>query len=219
MNKNLLTTAVATALLGMATTSQAADLGVGVKAGLLGLGAELTVGLTDTLNARVGHNAYTFKTTGTESDIKYDIDMKWQSTGLMLDWHPRGGGFRVTAGYMLNGNKLEMGAQESASYDIGDTTYEGDISLNSRVSFNDAPYIGIGWGNAAKRQGFGFTFDAGAMYQSSPKVRLRGTCDATVSSLCDGFADDLKREERNLESDLDSFKWYPQVAFGVSYSF
>ena len=215
MNKNLLTTAVATALLGMATTSQAADLGVGVKAGLLGLGAELTVGLTDTLNARVGHNAYTFKTTGTESDIKYDIDMKWQSTGLMLDWHPRGGGFRVTAGYMLNGNKLNMRSQVSEDLEIGDDTYTLEGDLRGRVSFRDAPYIGIGWGNAAQRQGFGFTFDAGAMYQNSPRVRLSGTTTADQEAL----DRDLRKEERNLESDLDGFKWYPQVAFGVSYSF
>ena len=212
--KKLMSLMFAGAMMAGMNTAQA-DVGVGVKGGMLGLGAELTVGMTDTLNGRLGYNTYTFNTSATESDIKYDIDMKWQTTALLLDWHPGGGGFRLTAGYMLNGNKLQMKAKESGSYKIGDTTYTADISLQSDVSFNNAPYIGLGWGNAAKRKGFGFIFEAGAMYQGAPKVSIEATC----SGACAGFDEDIAKEESNLEGDLDGFKWYPQVAFGVSYSF
>lgn len=209
--KKLMTVMLAGALMAGVNTAQA-DVGVGVKGGMLGLGAELTVGMTDTLNGRLGYNTYKFKRTATESDIKYDIDMKWQTTALLLDWHPGGGGFRLTAGYMINGNKLDMQAQSVTGLDIGDGNY--DVDLASEVKFNNAPYIGVGWGNAAKRKGFGFTFEAGAMYQGAPEVSL--SCSGAA---CAGAEDDLAKEEKNLEDDLDGFKWYPQVAFGVSYSF
>lgn len=210
--KKLMTVMLAGALMAGVNTAQA-DVGVGVKGGMLGLGAELTVGMTDTLNGRLGYNTYTFNTSATESDIKYDIDMKWQTTALLLDWHPGGGGFRLTAGYMINGNKLDMQAQSVTGLDIGDGNY--DVELASEVKFNNAPYIGVGWGNAAKRKGFGFIFEAGAMYQGAPKVDIKATC----SGSCSGFDENVAKEETNLQGDMDDYKWYPQVAFGVSYSF
>lgn len=215
MKYTLLAGSMAVGLLGLTATAQAADLGVGVKAGLLGLGAEVTVGMSETFNGRLGFNSYTYKTSGTESDIRYDIDMKWQSTALLLDWHPGGGNFRLTAGYMLNGNRLDMTSKAGqATYNIGGVDYTGDITLNGRVTFRDAPYVGLGWGNAAKGKGFGFSVEAGAMYQNSPKVRLR--CSGTD---CAPLLGSLAEEERSLEADLDSYKWYPQIAVGVSYSF
>ena len=205
--------------MGAVSQSHAADIGVGVKGGMLGLGAELTVGLTDTLNGRLGYNTYTFKASRTESDIAYDVDMKWQTTAFLLDWHPNGGTFRVTAGYMLNGNKLEMTAKAASDYTINDQTYTAAQigSLTSKVDFEDAPYIGIGWGNAAKRKGFGFSFELGAMYQQSPKVSL--SCTGAACSSDDTLVSNLRAEEQSLKSDLSAFEWYPQVAFGVSYAF
>ena len=214
MNKKLMVVAGAAGLL-LGGAVHAADIGVGVKAGTLGLGAEMTVGITDTLNGRLGFNSYKYKTSGTEGDVRYDIDLNLQTTALLLDWHPTGGGFRVTAGYMINGNKLDMRSQASDSLTIGGTTYTADIDLRGRVNFKDAPYVGIGWGNAAKRTGFGFNAELGAMYQGSPKLRLTGSCTGT----CDGFDDALERERIKAQDDLSSYKWYPQIAIGVSYTF
>lgn len=194
-------------------------LGLGVKAGTLGFGAEITKSFTETLNGRVGFNSYKFTTSGKEGDVDYDIDMKWQSTALLLDWHPGGGSFRLTAGYMLNGNKLEMKAKPAVSYTVGDTTYSAsDIAdLSGTVDFSDGPYIGLGWGNSA-RKGFGFSFELGAVYQDAPNVKLVGNCTAG-SPVCDDFYTELAKEQQKAKDSLDSFKWYPQIAIGISYGF
>lgn len=193
-------------------------LGLGVKAGTLGLGAEITKSFTETLNGRVGFNSYKFTTSGKKGDVDYAIDMKWQSTALLLDWHPGGGTFRLTAGYMLNGNKLEMRAKPAMSYTIGGTTYFATqvADITGTVDFSDGPYIGLGWGNAG-RKGFGFSFELGAIYQDAPKVKLSGTC--TAAGFCNTFYTDLAKEQQKAKDSLDSYKWYPQIALGLSYGF
>jgi len=214
MKKKLLVITGAAGLL-LSSAVHATDIGVGAKVGTLGLGAEMTVGITDTLNGRLGLNSYKYETSGTEGDVRYDIDLKLQTTALLMDWHPSGGGFRVTAGYMFNSNKLDLNSKAADSYTIGNKTYTADIDLRGRVSFKNAPYVGIGWGNAAKGSGFGFNAELGVIYQGSPKVRLSGTCNGN----CDGFEDELRVEERKAQDDLKNYKWYPQVAIGVSYTF
>jgi len=205
------------ALLSAGAAQADAGLGLGVKAGTLGLGAEITKSFTETLNGRVGFNSYKFTTSGKEGDVDYDIDMKWQSTALLLDWHPGGGSFRLTAGYMLNGNKLEMTAKPTSQYTIGDNTYNlGDVgTLTGTVDMDNGPYVGLGWGNASKK-GFGFSFELGAIYQGSPKVKLNATGTLATDPT---FQADMAKEEKKAQDSLDSFKWYPQIALGLSYGF
>ncbi len=71
--------------------------------------------------------------------------------GAYVDWHPFAGSFRVSAGFALNLNELRIKNISTANVKIGDTTYpainKGD--LRGKANFNTAPYICIGWGNAA----------------------------------------------------------------------
>jgi hypothetical protein len=205
---------MAAAMLGAGAAQADAGLGIGVKAGLLGLGAEVTKSLTDTLNARLGVNSYKFNTSATESGTDFDIDLKWQSSALLLDWHPGGGTFRLTAGYLFNGNKLAMSVKPGSTYDIdGNTgTLGAGEYVNGDVSFDNGPYVGLGWGNAAKGTGFGMSVEIGAAYQGSPKVTLATNVVGVTQT-------DIDREQASLENSLDSYKWYPQVAIGVSYAF
>lgn len=209
------------ALLSAGAAQADAGLGLGVKAGTLGLGAEITKSFTETINGRVGFNSYKFTTSGKEGDVDYDIDMKWQSTALLLDWHPGGGSFRLTAGYMLNGNKLDMKAKPTGTYDIGGTPYDASeiASLTGSVTFSNGPYVGLGWGNAGKA-GFGFSVELGAVYQGAPDVTLSSQCSASALVCNDStLAEDLAREQQKAKDSLDSFKWYPQIAIGISYGF
>lgn len=218
MKKSVIAGAMSVALLGSGVVQAEAGFGLGVKMGTLGMGAEFTKSITESFNARVGFNTYDFSDSGTEGDINYDIDLEWQSTALLLDWYPGSGSFRLTAGYIINGNELKMRAKPTGTYNIGGTSYASDIvSLTGNVTFSNGPYIGLGWGNAA-RAGFGFSFELGAVYQGSPELDLSGTCTAG-SPTCDDFNADVAREEQQAQADLDEFKWYPQVAVGISYGF
>lgn len=221
MNKVVVGCVVGLGLLGMTAAAQAdgSGLGVGVKAGTLGLGAEITKSFTPSINGRLGFNNYTFSTSGTESDIKYDIDLKWQSTALLLDWHPFEGSFRLTAGYIANGNKIDMDAKPAAEYKVGDVSYDATdlANLNGTVKFDSGPYVGFGWGNAGDGKGLGFSLEVGAVYQGSPNVSLRGSCTDVVA--CADFDNQLAQEEKNAEDSMSEYKWYPQVALGISYAF
>lgn len=217
MNKVVVGGIFGLTLLGVsaAAVAEGSGLGVGVKAGTLGLGAEITKSFTSSINGRLGLNSYTFTTSGSESGIDYDTDLKWQSTAALLDWHVFEGSFRLTAGYVFNANKLEMtNTTGGPTVEIGGNTYgitPGD--LNGSVEFANGPYVGFGWGNAGDGKGLGFSLEIGALYQGSPDVSLTAAASTGIT------AADLREEERQLEDSLKDFKWYPQVALGISYAF
>ena len=195
-------------------SAEVTGIGVGVKAGMLGLGAEITKSVTETVNVRVGLNSYKFTTSGTESGTNYDIDLKWQSSAVLFDWHPSGGSFRLTAGYLFNSNKLAMSVKPGSTYDING--YTGTLGaseyLTGEVKFDSGPYVGLGWGNAADGKGFGMSLEIGAAYQGSPKATL-------ATNIAGVTGTDIAREQANVEDSLSNYKWYPQVALGVSYAF
>ena len=122
---------------------------------------------------------------------------------------------------MLNGNELNMKATGSnTSYDIGDTTYTASEvgTLTGNVEFNSfAPYVGIDFGNSVtKSKEFGFMFDLGIAYQGSPDVSLSAT--GTLSNNAT-FKEELRKEEKALQDDLDNFTIYPVISLGVTYQF
>ena len=57
--------------------SETWKLAVAAKASSLGLGAELTVGITQTINGRLGFNAFEYDYDGTESDVEYALTLNF----------------------------------------------------------------------------------------------------------------------------------------------
>jgi hypothetical protein len=215
MNKAVIGAAVAGAM--MASAVAQADVGMGVKGGTLGGGMEITTGLTESINARVGFNTYSYSTSGTESDIDYDVDFNLQTTSAILDWHPFKGTFRLSAGYVFNNNTIEMTGKPTTGglYDIDDQLFDLD-SLEGDVEFTSGAYVGMGWGNAGRGKGFGMNFEIGAFYQGSPELTLKGRGDDANSS---AFREALAREEADAQDDLDEYEWYPVISLGMSYTF
>ncbi len=82
-------------------TAAWADVGVLLKAGTLGAGLDVSVGMSESLGLRLQANALSYEDDFTESDVDYSADLKLQSAGLLLDWHPFSGVFRVSAGRLL----------------------------------------------------------------------------------------------------------------------
>ncbi|MFH1768515.1 MAG: hypothetical protein ABH858_05090 [Candidatus Omnitrophota bacterium] len=190
------------------------------KAGTLGLGMEGTGRINDNLNYRLGVNAFQYDYDGTESDIKYDFDLELLSFSALVDWFPFNNAFRLTAGALANENQLDLKAETTASYQIGNVTYTAAQvgTLNGSLDFDAiCPYAGIGWGNPfGKDGGWSFAIDLGVMYQGSPDITLRtnGTLSANAA-----FLTELRREENNLESDIEEFEFYPVISLAVTYRF
>jgi hypothetical protein len=207
-------------LLAMVMTANAQETSIGLKAGLLGAGVELESSFTDFLSGRIGANYYTYSYDGTEDDINYNFDLNLKSASALLDIHPFKGAFRITGGILYNNNGLDASATSADTFNIGDEEYTGEQvgHLFGTVDFADiAPYFGIGVDTSfGQKNSFGFLFELGAVYQGSPHVSL--TADGPISSN-QAFQDNLAQEEKNLEDDLDNFKFYPVLSIGLCYRF
>ena len=138
------------------------------------------------------------------------------SAGLPGNWHPFAGSFRITVGAFYNDNRFNLTGQPSGagSYTFNGTTYTAAQagSVNANVSFNSiAPYIGFGWGDGGSGAGLHFTSDFGVMYQGSPSASITATGAAADPAL----AKDVAAAQSKLQSDLNSFQWYPVIQLGL----
>lgn len=222
MKKIIYCGALTVFLLGNSQVYAASSVAAGAKVSTLGVGADLSMQVAPSLNARLGIQGFSYDTDGTESGVDYDVDLKLFSGLMTADWFPFQNGFRISAGLMANGNELDMDGRPRAgsTYEINGTSYNaaGVGSLHGNVDFNSvAPYLGIGWGNPFGPGGnWSFNCDLGVVFQGSPDVSL--TADGPLAS-DPTFQANLEAERRDLENELDKYKYYPLVSLGVTYRF
>lgn len=198
-----------------ASVGASADIGVNPKVGTLGLGVELSKGFGNNLSVGLALNSYDFTDKEVYDGVNYDFDLDFKTVGVLANWHPFGGVFRITAGAFKNDNKMTLTGTAGPGSVIGNVTLGPgqSASLSSGISFRDtAPYIGIGWGSAPGSS-FGLTFDIGALQQGSPKVSLSQSGGVPITPA------DIELERQQLESELKDFKWYPVVALGLYFRF
>lgn len=205
--------------------ARAADVGIYVKGGTLGVGGGVGVGLTDTLRLRAGYTALKVSKDISKTDIDYSGDLKLGGGEAMLDWHPFHGTFRVTAGLTLNRNEITADAKPTnGTYELNGNTYlASEIgTLDGHVDFKStAPYLGIGWGDVIDKDGrFSFIADIGVLFQGSPDAKLNVRCGAAVSAQqCADIRSDVLEEERELQDDADDYKLWPVISVGLAYRF
>lgn len=192
---------------------------LGVKAGTLGLGADVTVMVTEHVNLRVNGNYLQYDHEEEIDDIDYDLELDFQSLIALLDWHPFVNGFRLSGGAIFNGNELTLNGTPSENETIGGRRYTPEEigTLMGDLDFDQlAPYVGIGYGRAVgPDRRWSFVFDLGLIFQSF-EVDLRA--DGLLAS-DPQFRADLEEEEDDIQEELDDFKVYPVLAFGVAYQF
>ena len=200
-----------------------ADTSLGLRGGTLGGGVELSYALSQRAAVRVNADGYNFTQSSTHDNIDYDMKLKLQTVSLLGDWFPFANNFRVSAGAVLNGNKLALKGQPSGGfYTINGTQYNtGQVgSLDAAVDFNKAaPYFGIGYGRPINR-GLSLIFDAGVMFQGSPKSKIDLTCGPLATPAeCTQAQSDARAEQSRLDESLHSFKYYPVISVGLAYTF
>ncbi|MBN1670757.1 MAG: hypothetical protein JXR37_06985 [Kiritimatiellae bacterium] len=220
MRKLSVAVAVVTGVL-LAGGAYADRFGVTGKVGTLGWGGDVTLGLRPKLNLRGGFNILNYDIPTDEGDgenaDEISAELKWQSFAVLLDWHPSETGFRVTGGLIFNNNRIDMTADPNDRVDINDVEYliteaSGDITFNAV-----APYLGMGYGDAAGSKGWRFAFDVGVMLQGSPDVSVQAVAaDPSMQAALDA---DVEEEVSELEDDYAWFMLYPVITFGVSYTF
>jgi hypothetical protein len=204
------------------TVKQPLGLGVTARVGTLGLGVDVAKSFNPQFSGRLGFNFGSVNTNRTESGVSYDAKLNLSSVQLLGDYHPFGGGFRVTGGLLSQSNKFAVTGKPdgNGSYTIDNTTYPaaqvGSLAGEYQYGNSIAPYVGIGFGQPAN-EGFGFNADLGVMFTGSPKVSLTASNPAFNNNATTRAG--LDRQERQTENDLKGFNVYPVLSVGVSYGF
>ena len=190
----------------------------------LGGGLEVAKGLTPWFGLRGGVNYFTWSYDGTESDIEYDLELELKSFGMFADFHPFKQAFRVSLGFLLNGNGFEGKGKlvPGTTFEIGDTSYNTSQidSVGFDLSYNTfAPYAGIGWDTTfGDYDNWGFTFDIGILFSGSPKAsfsvdhNLPGPQAAILMQ-------DINKEKDEIQESLDQLEIYPVISAGLVYQF
>jgi hypothetical protein len=222
--------AAAAALLFLAATPGRAQVAVAGKAGSLGLGLELTVGLSPQLNARLGANGFDYTDDRRRAGhLEYDATARLRTATALLDWHPGGHGFRLSGGLAYNDTRIDGHSlvPASGSYDIGGVPVPVSLvgTLDGRIDFDPVvPYVGLGWGNAvAPGRKVGFYVDAGVIFQGKGRVTLTPNIPAG-SPLNNPVARQaldilIQREESEIQKDVADYTVYPVLSIGLSYRF
>ena len=199
-------------------------LALGVRLGTTGAGVELTKSLSPRLNARLGGNLLGSHGYSAErSDVSYDLTLTPRSGAALLDFHPGGGAFRMSAGVLYNKARIDGDAQTSGTYTIGGATYTGaDVgTLRAEIRYRRslAPCLGLGFGNAVGRgRRLTVSVDTGIAFQGSPVTRL--TTTGPISNDAQ-FQAELARERGEVDEELRKgyYKYYPILAIGAAYRF
>lgn len=206
--------------------SQAHAAAVAVRAGSFGYGADVDVGLTETLNLRLGYNTFSLNRTINDTDVTYKGKIKISAASGILDWHVFHGGFRLSVGAVQNGPKVDATGvpNSNQTYVINGNTYTADQigSATGSIKMGDSvsPYLGIGWGNTVdEAERVTFLLDLGVIKTGAPKVTLNFTCNPSLANNCSQFASDVAKEKADLEDELSKYEWYPVVALGVAIRF
>jgi hypothetical protein len=203
----------------ISSSAYAVSTSVAAKVSTLGLGGEGEVSITDSIGIRVGYNYYTYSFSAVESGIDYDFDLNLSSAPVILDYHPLKGSFRLSAGALYNGNNLEAYATNPGTINVGGVDFNSTqiATVSSDIEFNTvAPYLGFGWDTTFGDEdgGFGFSCEAGALFQGEASASLSATGTAAAAA-----AAQLAAEEAELEDSLSEFTIYPVISFGINYRF
>jgi hypothetical protein len=213
----------------IAFTSASAEGVVGaLRLGTLGVGVDANFGLTDQLNLRVGYSAFNYSDTLSSSNIDYDGDAKLRTATALLDWHPGGGGFRISFGAIGSNTEVDVrGKPSNGTFEFNGQTFTasevGTVRGKIEPGNTFGPYLGIGWGNAVGSAGrVTFLFDLGVIYMGSPDVNLNATCGPAAPSgtpECVQLRNAVVQEERDLQDDADIYEWYPVASVGLAVKF
>ncbi|HET8704975.1 MAG TPA: hypothetical protein VFM46_01635 [Pseudomonadales bacterium] len=196
----------------------------------LGPAVQVSAPYNDVVNLRLFLGGYRYTTDEDLSGINYDAKYTLSGLGAIMDWHPFGSGFHISLGLFRTSNRFDGRSIDAAEYAIGANTYSASEVQSLRVKADlgaGAPYSGMGWGYAIGETGWGFEVEAGVVYQASPVAvvyanpgpALSGNLTAEQSARLALLRQDQDLEARNIKDEFDTFKAFPVISAGVTYTF
>ena len=201
------------------------DVGVGVKAGTLGAGVEVMFGLQNDWALRGGINYIKFDFDSTISEISYTMEPEFKNMTMLVDWHPFSGAFRLTGGFSLNDNKVNLDGSVSRELippQYSQYAYLTDlVHIQGTVEFNTfAPYAGIGWSSSHGESGWGVSCDLGILFQGAATVSdLSVVTDVDYGGFQDEVNGYLEGQKKDIQDELDKYEYYPVASIMLNYTF
>jgi hypothetical protein len=214
-------------------------LGVGVKVGVAGIGFDVATPLVPTrLNLRGGATFFSYNLNETTNDsLTVNGTLKLQNSGVMVDWFPFRGSFRLSGGATVYNNKGLTGSISvpgNTSFTLGNDKYYSSSTTPLvgtgvfKLGGDAGGRVSFGWGNLVPKKGHRFSFDTelGIEFVSKPTVALQFTGNVCSSTPCTagtsvstfpGFTADVTTEQNKLQNDVNFLSFYPIVSVGVGY--
>ena len=205
MRKSILILSTALLLTVPAAVS-AQGFGIAGRAGTLGLGGELALGLTNAFVIRGGAGLMPFEPSTSIEDIDVTLILpEWYNVGVDLYL---GGSFRIGGGILFKSDDPRVEGNFTASQDIGGRPFTpAELGTLTGVlgSKSSAPYALIGFGNHIS-PGVGLFLDLGVAFLGDPDISL----DAVGGTFSD-------RAELDSRLDAEALDWEESAGSYLNY--
>lgn len=225
LHRTFLTAVVLVSMIGLSRTVQADEgFGIDVRAGTMGVGAEISASLFPHTRLRGGINYLIWEFDSTIDDVDYTFEPEFNSISALFDVHPFGGAFFLSGGVFFNNNSVGVEGTlppESFPAEYQAFNFLSDVvSITGDVEFNPvAPYVGLGWRSNSNESGWGIGLELGVLYQGAPDVtNLRVNAPVDVNDI-DEVQQFLAEQEQEIEDELSWFQWYPVASLLLTYHF
>ncbi len=192
--------------------------GVGVKAGLGGVGFEVVKGFGDRLNLRFGYTTLTVPYSLEQSfegfDLLAEAEVKLGGASVLIDFYPVKNAIHLTAGLMQNATLISVGVSPKSGFPYGDLTIPpedvGRIDAELSLGMPYSPYVGLGFGNTLSRDHrVSFNFELGALYHGAPQLNLSG----------EGIIGPMANEHNQtvLADAIAQYAWFPSLSLQLTF--
>ena len=192
------------------TGSSQTGTSLGANIGTLGYGLELGERVSDSFGFRLAANQFNYKYNGSIKGVPYKLKLGLATAGIVADYYPFQGDFRLVGGFRIDGNALKETA--SGSLVINGNTYNTG-QLSGKVTYDNhiAPYLGIGY-VARLFSGFELSTDLGALYQGNARVSLNSPNNSISAA-------DISTEMNNIKKYAQDLQFYPVLGITLAYHF
>ncbi len=192
--------------------------GLGIKAGLNGVGFEIVKGFGDRINARLGYSRLVIPYSTAQNiegyNLQIDANVTLGGANLLFDYYPVKNIFHVTGGLILNNTLVGVDVQSLSSFPYGDINIpaedvgfiSGKLCPGNLVS----PYVALGFGNTLSRNHqLSFNFELGTFYQGPPRIELSG----------EGVIGPMASENNTtvINNAIAQYAWFPMLNVQLTY--
>lgn len=215
-------------------------IGIGVHAGINGVGIDVATPLARKYNLRLGADLFSYSDTFVEEGANIDVKLHLLSGHAAVDWFPFGGSFRISPLVTFANNNRARGTAlipSGSSITLDGSDYISSLTDplhgSGSVDFRKtAPGLSAGFGNLVprSRKHFSFPIEVGFYYVGQPTLKVDFTgsaCDPSVSASigCQsvdtdaGFQKSLTGFRARNNNNLKYATFYPIFSTGIGYTF